>query len=96
MAKLHCITMDTVQAAMPFPKLMCCHDEPTYPKMAIIQNEIYQKFAMISLPYGNGHLRFLGIIMPEALYAQHFNDSFQLPHDPGKYPNDIPTNSSAQ
>ena len=68
--------------AMPFPKLTCCYEEPMYPEMAVIQKEIYQNLAPISLPYGNGHGGFLGVMMPEVLYAQRFNDSFQLPHNP--------------
>ena len=96
MAELQCITTDIVQVATPFPKLTFCHDKQTYLETAIIQKEIYQKFATISLSYGNRHAGFLGIMMPVALYAQCFNALFQPPHDLGKYHNDIPTNVSIQ
>ena len=33
--------------------------------------------------------------MPEALHVQCFNDPFQLPINPSKYPDDIPANVSA-
>ena len=81
---------------MPFPKLMQCYIEPTYPKMVIIYKEIHQNFATISLPYSSGHAEFLGIMMPEALCSQHLNEPFQLPNDLGEYPDDIPADTSAQ
>ena len=96
MAESHCNTMDTVQAAMPFLKLMCSHDEPMYLEMVVIHKEIYQNLATISLPFSNGHARFSGIMMPEALYVQCFSDPFQPPINPGKYPDNIPSNTSTQ
>ena len=64
--------------------------------MAIIQNEIYQNLMAISLPFGTGQAGYLGIMMPDALYIQHFNDPFQPPGNLGEYPDDIPANASAQ
>ena len=81
---------------MPFPKLMHCLDEPTYPKIAVIQKEIYQNLVAILLPFGTGLAGYLGIMMPDALYIQHFNDLFQPPGNPGDYPNEIPANVLAQ
>ena len=96
MAESNCITADMIWAAMPFPKLMRCLDEPTYPKMAIIWNEIYQNLAAILLPFGTGLAGYLGIIMPDTLYIQRFNDPFQPPGNSSKYLDDIPANASAQ
>ena len=48
------------------------------------------------LPDDNSHARFLGIMMPEVLYVQFFDDPFQLPLYSEEYPNDIPPNVSAQ
>ena len=79
MAESHCIPADTVQAAMPFPKLIHCHDKLAYPKIAVICKEIYQNLANISSPFGNGQARFLGIMMPEALYVQCFVNHLQPP-----------------
>ena len=62
----------------------------------IIHKEIYQNLAAILSPFGTSHAGYLGILMPEALYVQHFNDLFQLPINPGEYPGNIPTNASAQ
>ena len=80
--------------AMPFPKLMRCLDKPT--EMVVICKEIYQNLAAISSPYGTGHAKYLGIMMPEVLYVQHINDPFQPPINPGEYPDDIPANLSTQ
>ena len=55
MAESHHITADTVQVGMPFPKLMCCFDEPTYPEMAVMGKEIYQSLATILLLFSTGH-----------------------------------------
>ena len=52
MAKSNRITTNMIQAAMPFPKLMCCLDEPMYPEMAVIGKEIYQNLAAILSPFG--------------------------------------------
>ena len=76
----------------PFPKLTRCLNELTYPKMAIIQKKIYQYLAEISSPFGTGKAGYLGIMMPDALYIQHFNDPFQPPSNPSEYPDDIPAN----
>ena len=95
MAESHSITMDTVWGMISFPKLMCCLDDLMYLEMAVIHKEIYQNLATILSPFGTGHAGFVGIMMPEALYVQHFNDPFQPPLNSGKYPNDIPTNASA-
>ena len=81
---------------MPFPKLTCCLNEPMYPEMVVVCKEIYQNLAAISSLFGTSHAGYLGIMMPEALYVQHFNDPFQPPFNPGKYPDDIPINASAQ
>ena len=81
---------------MPFPKLTCCLDQPMCPEMVVIQKEIYRNPAPISLPFGTSHTRFLGIMMPEVLYIQHFNVLFQPPCNLGKYPDNIPTNASNQ
>ena len=96
MAESNHVTADMVWAAMPFPKLMCCLDELIYPEMAVICKEIYQNLAAISLPFGTSHAGYLCIMMPEALYVQRFNDPFWPPINPGKYPDDIPANASAQ
>ena len=48
MAETNRITADMVQAAMPFPKLIRCLNEPMYPEMAVIRKEIYQNLATIS------------------------------------------------
>ena len=96
MAESHHITADTVRAVMPFPKLTCCLNDLMYPEMAVICKEIYQNLATILSPFGTGHAGFSGIMMPEALYVQHFNDPFQLPLNPGEYLDDIPANASAQ
>ena len=96
MTKLHRITADMFQAAMPFPKLMCCLDKPTYPEMVVICKEIYQNLTAILLPFGIGHARYLGSMMLEALHVQHFNDPFKPPINPSKYSDNIPTNASAQ
>ena len=96
MAESNDIAADMVREAMPFRKLTCCLDKPTYPEMAVICKEIYQNVATISSPFGTGHARYFGIVMPEVLYVQLFNDPFQPPINPGKYPNDIPANASAQ
>ena len=96
MAESQQITMDTVHASMPSPKLMWCHDKPTYLEMVVIQEEIYQNLAVITLPYGNGQAAFFNIVMPEVLYVPHFNKSFRQPINPGEYPNRIPASASAQ
>ena len=64
--------------------------------MAVIQKEIYQNRPTISLPFGNGHARFLGIMMLAALYVQCFDDPFQPTLNLAKYPDNIPANVSAQ
>ena len=74
MAKSHHITADMVWVEMPFPKLMCCLDEPMYLEMGVICKEIYQNLAAILLPFGTSHTGYLGIIMPEVLHVQHFNN----------------------
>ena len=96
MAEANCIIADMVWTAMPFPKLMHCLDKKTYPEIAVIRKEIYQNLATISSPFGTGHAGYLGVMMPEALYVQHFNDPFQPPINPGEYPNNISANVSAQ
>ena len=63
-----------------------------YLSMMVIQKEIYQNVAAISLSYGNGQAGVLGIMMPEVLYVQHFKEPFQQPNDLGKYLDDIPAN----
>ena len=68
MADNNRITVDVIRAAMPFPKLTHCLDEPTYPKMIIIRKEIYQNLAAILLPFGTGQAGYLGIMMPDVLY----------------------------
>ena len=70
MAESHHITMDTVQVAMPFPKLMQCLDEPMYMEVVVICKENYQNLATILSPFHTSHARFLGIMMPEVLYFQ--------------------------
>ena len=96
MAESNRIITDMVWVAMPFPKLMHCLNKPTYPEMAVIRKEIYQNLAAILSPFGTDHAGHLVIMMPEVLYIQHFNDLFQLPINPSKYPYDIPANTSAQ
>ena len=64
--------------------------------MVVIHKEIYQNLATISSPFCTGHAGFLGIMMLKALYVQCFNDPFQPPLHLGKYPDNIPTNASAQ
>ena len=96
MAKSNRITTDMVWAAMSFPKLMRCLDKLMYPEMAVIHKEIYQNLAAILSPFGMGHAGYLGIMMPEAFFVQHFNDPFQPPINSGKSPDDIPASSSAQ
>ena len=95
MAEWNRIITDTVRAAKPFPKLMRCLNKLTYPEMVVIRKEIYQNLATNLLPFGTGHARNLVIMMPEALYVQHFNDPFQPLINSSKYPNDIPANASA-
>ena len=96
MAELYSITADMVQAAMPFPKVMCCLDKSTYPEMVVIHKEMYQNLTAILSPFHTGHAGYLGIMMLEALYVQGFNDPFQLSINPGKYPERIPDNISTQ
>ena len=64
--------------------------------MMVIQKEIYQNLATTILPYGNGQTGLWGIMMPNVLYVQCFNKLFGQSTDPGKHPDNIPTNASAQ
>ena len=96
MAESSRITANMFWAAMPFPKLMHCLEELMHPEMAIIRKEIYQNLAAISSPFGTGLARYLGIMISDVLYIQHFNDPFQPPGNPSEYPIDIPANVSAQ
>ena len=43
MAESNRITTDTVQAAMPLPKLTCCLKKVAYPEMVVICKEIYNE-----------------------------------------------------
>ena len=96
MAKSNCISTDKVQVAMPFPKLTCCLNKLMYPEMVVIHREIYQNLVAILLPFGTSHAGYLGIMMPEALYVQCFNDPFQLLINTGEHLDDIPANTSTQ
>ena len=95
MAKSHRITADTIWVGITFPNLMHCLDKPLYPEMAVICKEIYQNLAAILTPFSASYARYLGIMMPEALYVQRFNDPFHHQINPSKYPDDTLANASA-
>ena len=88
--------MDSVHASMPLPKLRQVHDEQMYPEMVIIQKELYQYLAKIASHYGRGQAKIFGIMMPEMMYMQVFNELFRQPIHLGEYPNDILANASTQ
>ena len=57
-------------------------------------NRILSKPCHIVLPFRNGHAGFLGVMMPDALSFQCFNNDFKPLKNPSKYTDDMPANAN--
>ena len=64
--------------------------------MTVMFQEMFQNLtAIIAIisPYGVGHTEYLGVLNPDVLCFQRFNESFKVPGEPGDYVDDILANS---